>query len=124
MARSPAKSVQQLIKEQKLRIAELEAELNTQLYFDTMPEYGPMYTYCYSNSSDRIPYDNYSVDAWIKATIRHMATRSRGHGGAKTKAVVISIPDSLPKENFDEWLGLQTDKIRKAAARSTRTKKA
>ena len=117
MARSPAKSVQQLMKELKLRIAELEAELNTQLYFDTMPEYGPRYTYCYSTSNLKVPFANHSVDAWIKATIRHMATRSRGHGGAKTNAVVISIPDSLPKESFDEWLALQTDKIRKTAAR-------
>ena len=115
MAKRTAKSIQQLISEQKLRIAEIEEKLNMQIYFETMPEYGPTYTYSYDISNFGIPYPQQSVDSWVRAIIKHMATRRRGHGGAISKAVVISIPENLTKDNINQWLSYQTEKIRKRA---------
>ena len=124
MATRKAKPIQQLIWEQKLRIAELEDELKTQIYFETMPEYAPSYTYCFSKSNQSISYPYQSIDNWIKAVIKHMATRSFGHGGAKTNAILISIPDKISKEGLEKWLDYQTDLLRKKATKSSRTKKA
>ena len=54
MAKPSTKPIQQLISEEKLRIAEIEEKLRTQTYFETMPEYGPTYKYCYSSSNLKI----------------------------------------------------------------------
>jgi hypothetical protein len=76
MAKPSTKSIQQQIWEQKLKIAELEDEIRTQTYFETMPEYGPTYKYCYSTSNFSIPHPQQSIDNWIKAVIKHMGMRS------------------------------------------------
>lgn len=123
MAKQSAKPIQQLIWEQKLKIAELEDELLTQTYFETMPEYGPTYKYCFQTSNIHIPYPNQSIDNWIKAVIRHMATRSFGHGGADTKAILVSIPENISEKGREEWLSFINDKLRKAATPKTRAKK-
>jgi hypothetical protein len=123
MAKPSAKSIQQQIWEQKLKIAELEDELRTQKYFETMPEYGPTYKYCYQTSSLHIPYPNQSIDNWIKAVIKHMGTRSLGHGGANTKAILVSIPEIKTKNDFDKWFGYQTEIIKKLAQPKTRQRK-
>lgn len=123
MAKQSAKPIQQLIWEQKLKIAELEDELLTQTYFETMPEYGPTYKYCFQTSNIHIPYPNQSIDNWIKAVIRHMATRSFGHGGADTKAILVSIPENISEKGREEWLSYINDKLRKAATPKTRAKK-
>jgi len=115
MPKTKAKPVHQLIAEEKLRIHELEEKLNTQVYFETMPEYGPVYQYCYQTSNQKIAYSQQSVDSWIRAVIKHMATRITGHGGATTKAVLISIPDNLTEESYEHWLSLQVKKIDKKA---------
>ncbi len=124
MARKSAKPIQQLIWEQKLKIAELEDELRTQIYFETMPEYAPNYDYCFSKSNQSIPYPYQSIDNWIKAIIKHMATRSFGHGGAKTNAVLVSIPDKITNNGLEKWLDYQTNLIRNKASKATRIKKA
>ena len=119
MAKPSAKSIQQKIWEQKLRIAELEDEFNTQTYLETMPEYGATYQYCFSTSNYTIPGPQQSIDSWIRAVIKHMGTRSFGNGGAGTKAVLISIPDIENKEGFEtgleKWISYTTAKIRKKA---------
>ena len=113
MAKPSTKSIQQQIWEQKLKIAELEDEIRTQTYFETMPEYGPTYKYCYSTSNFTIPSPDQSVDNWIRATIKHLGIRRRGHGGETTKAILISIPENLTENNIEQWLSYQTNKIRK-----------
>ena len=122
MAKKSAKSIQQLINEEQLRIAEIKEKLRTQTYFETMPEYGPTYQYCYSTSNLRIPYTEQSVDNWIRATIKHLGMRRRGHGGETTKAILISIPDNLTEDNLEQWLSHQTEKIRKKAIPKKRNK--
>jgi hypothetical protein len=115
MAKSSTKSIQQLIYEQKLKIVELEDELLTQKYLETMPEYGPTYKYCYSTSNMSIPGLEQNIDNWLKAVIKHMGTRRYGHGGEKTNAMVISIPDFKNEQNLERWLSYTTEKIRKKA---------
>ena len=122
MAKASSKSLQQLIYEKKLKIVELEDELMTQTYLETMPEYGPTYKYCYQTSSLHIPYPNQSIDSWIRAVIKHMGTRSFGHGGADTKAMLISIPEFKTEQAMERWLSYTTDLIRKKAKPKTRTK--
>lgn len=123
MAKKSAKPIQQQIWEQKLKIAELEDELKTQTYFETMPEYGPTYKYCYQTSNVHIPYPNQSIDNWIRAVIKHMGTRSFGHGGADTKAILVSIPENLSEASIEKWLAYQMEIIRKKAKPKTRIKK-
>jgi len=113
MAKPSSKSIQQLIYEQKLKIVELEDELLTQKYLETMPEYGPTYKYCYSTSNMSIPGLEQNIDNWLKAVIKHMGTRRYGHGGEKTNAMLISIPDFKNEQNLERWLSYTTEKIRK-----------
>jgi len=123
MAKPSTKSIQQQIWEQKLKIAELEDELRTQTYLETMPEYGPTYKYCFSTSNFSIPHPYQSIDNWIKAVIKHMGTRSFGHGGADTKAILVSIPENLSKADIEKWLAYQIEIIRKKVTPKTRVKK-
>lgn len=122
MAKKQSKTIQQLIREQKNIIAELTDELRTQLYFETMPEYGPTYQYCFSTSNQKIPYQYQNIDNWIKAVIRHMGTRRTGHGGASTKAILVSIPFNLNEDNFENWLAYQMNNFRKKIKPRTRKK--
>ena len=123
MAKPSSKSIQQLIYEQKLKIVELEEDLRTQAYFETMPEYGPTYAYSYAISNLPISPPNQSVDSWIRAVIKHMGTRSFGHGGANTNAMLISIPEFKTEEAMERWLSYQTEIIRKKAKPKTRKRK-
>ena len=122
MAKPSTKSIHQLIYEQKLKIVELEDELRTQTYLETMPEYGPTYKYCFATSNFTIPHPQQSIDSWIRAVIKHMGTRSFGHGGADTKAMLISIPEFKTEQAMERWLSYTTDLIRKKAKPKTRTK--
>jgi hypothetical protein len=115
MAKTSSKSIQQQIFEQKLKIAELEDELLTLKYFETMPKYGPTYMYCYATSNKSITGYEQNVDNWIKAVIKHIGTRSYGHGGEKTNAMLISIPRFMTEESFEKWLTYTTEKIRSKA---------
>jgi hypothetical protein len=122
MAKPSTKSIQQLIYEQKLRIAELEDELLTQKYFETMPVYGPTYAYSYATSNMSINGLEQHVDNWIKAVVKHMGTRSYGHGGEKTNAILISIPEFMTEQDMERWLSYTTEKIRKKAQPKKRNK--
>lgn len=122
MVNPSTKSIQQQIWEQKLKIAELEDELLTQKYFETMPEYGPTYKYCYATSNMSINGLEQHVDNWIKAVIKHMGTRRYGHGGANTKAMLISIPEFKTEQDMERWLSYINEKIRKKATPKKRNK--
>ena len=122
MAKPSSKSIQQLIYEQKLKIVELEDELLTQKYLETMPEYGPTYKYCYSTSNMSIPGLEQNIDNWLKAVIKQMGTRRYGHGGEKTNAMLISIPEFKNEQNLERWLSYTTEKIRKKATPRKRNK--
>ena len=122
MAKLSAKSIHQLIYEHKLKIVELEDELLTLNYFETMPEYGPTYKYCYATSNMSINGLEQHVDNWIKAVIKHMGTRRYGHGGEKTNAILISIPEFKTEQDMERWLSYTTVKIRKKAQPKKRNK--
>jgi hypothetical protein len=122
MAKPSTKSIQQLIFEQKLKIVELEDKLLTQTYLETMPEYGPTYKYCYATSNLKIPPSNQSIDSWIRAVIKHMGNRSFGHGGANTKAILISIPEFKKEEDLEKWLNYMSEKLRHKAKPRNRIK--
>ena len=122
MAKPSSKSIQQQIWEQKLKIVELEDELLTLNYFETMPEYGPTYAYSYDKSNMSINGLEQHVDNWIKAVIKHMGTRRYGHGGEKTNAMLISIPEFKTEQAMERWLTYTIDKIRKKAKPKTRNK--
>lgn len=112
------KTTKQAIHEAKLKVLALEEQYATQVYFETMPEYGPTYKYCFSTSNMKIPYPMQDVDAWLRAVIKHMATRREGHGGAYTDAKLISIPVGLSEAGIEKWLEYVTSDLRKRALRS------
>ena len=122
MAKPSTKSIQQQIWAQKLKIVELEDELRTQVYFETMPAYGPTYKYCYATSNMSINGLEQYVDNWIKAVVKHMGTRRYGHGGEKTNAMLISIPEFKTEQDMERWLIYTTEKIRKKAKPRKRNK--
>ena len=117
MPRKPAKSLQEQIYEARLRVRELEEQYASQLFFETMPEYGPMYRYSYDESCRTITYEMQSVDAWVRAIIKHMSLRRPGHGGKQSNAMVISIPHLPSDKAVDNWLAYESGRLRKKAAR-------
>ena len=113
MSRTPSKSIEEQIYEAKLKIVKATEDYQTQLYFETMPEYDPSYKYCFQSSNRSIANENQSIDAWLRAVIKHMALRLPGHGGAVTKAQLISIPENLSDKTKDIWIEYETQKLRK-----------
>jgi hypothetical protein len=64
MATQPKKlTLKEEIRAQRLRIYELHEQYVTMLYFETMPDYDPLYKYCYQTSNFSIPGLLQSVDA-------------------------------------------------------------
>jgi hypothetical protein len=121
MPRRPSKAIEELKFEAKIKILEANEEYETQLYFETMPTIDPLYKYCYTTSNFTIPVDNQSVDAWLRAVIKHMALRTAGHGGQKTNAKVITVLKDYG--NYEDlWIEYVTRKLRKRSR--SRIKKA
>lgn len=118
-----AKTLKQQIYEARIKVWEAEEAYRTQLYYETMPEYDPQYKYCYSTSSIPIPYSLQSVDTWVRAIIQHMGERKPGHGGAKTKAIVVTVPDNLSETAVENWIGYVTKQLRKRVAKRTKVVK-
>lgn len=110
-------STQQRAEAIKLKLAELAQEYAMMLYFETMPEYDPLYKYCYATANLIVPYDYQSVDAWVRAVIKHMGLRRRGHGGAVSDAEVVSIPSGLSDAGIDNWIKYVSHTLRKKAKR-------
>lgn len=121
MPLKPSKSVDEQIFEAKLKLVELDEQYKTQLYFETMPEYDPLYKYCFDSSNRSIPAENQSIDAWLRAVIKHMGLRLPGHGGAKTNAVLVSVNKEIGKYE-DLWIEYETRKLRKLVAKKSRPK--
>ena len=115
MSRKPSKTVEEQLYEAKLKAIEIDEEYRTQLYFETMPTVNPSYQYCYATSNFTIPAEQQSVDAWLRAVIKHMALRRPGHGGEVTKALLISIPTDLKAIGMDAWIDYETRKLKKRA---------
>lgn len=112
------------LSEARLRVFKLQEAYDTQRYLETMPDFDPLYQYCYSTSNFTIPYSEQSIDAWIRAIIVHMGGRKPGHGGEKTKAVVVSVPQFDNKEAAELWLDYVTKQLRVRVMPRGRTKKA
>jgi hypothetical protein len=114
MATQPKKlTLKEEIRAQKLRIYELHEQYITMLYFETMPDYDPLYKYCYQSSNFTIPGLLQSVDAWIRAVIMHMSQRRPGHGGGYTKALVITPLAFTTENERDNWIDYEINKLRK-----------
>lgn len=116
MPRKPSKSIEELQFEAKIKIIEANEEYETQLYFETMPSIDPLYKYCFDSSNRSIPAENQSIDAWLRAVIKHMGLRLPGHGGAKTNAVLVSVNKEIGKYE-DLWIEYETRKLRKLVAK-------
>lgn len=108
-----SKTLQEELLAAKLKVVELEQEYATQTYFETMPVYDPYYKYCYQTSNMSIPNQLQSVDAWIRAVIKHMGLRKAGHGGGATKAVVVSVPELQTESDIEAWLAHTGKQLRK-----------
>jgi hypothetical protein len=122
MSHKPSKTVEEQLYELKLKAIEIDEEYRTQLYLETMPTVNPSYQYCYATSNFTIPAEQQSVDAWLRAVIKHMALRRPGHGGEVTNALLISIPTDLKTIGMDAWIDYETRKLKKRA--TSRVKKA
>jgi len=116
MSRKPSKAIEEQLYEARMKVAEATEDYQTQLYLDTMPVVNPTYKYCYATSNFNIPAEQQSIDAWLRAVIKHMATRSKGHGGELTKALVISVPQHLTANDKELWIEYETHKLRKRSA--------
>ena len=97
------------------KLIEQQEEYETLLYLETMPVYDPLYKYSYQTSSMRIPGDYQTVAAWLRAVMRHMAARHPGHGGAKSNAMIVSIPELHSEASRDYWLWWVAERLRKKA---------
>ena len=94
---------------------ELEEEYVTQLYFEQMPTYDPQYKYCFQSANLTIPYPLQSVDAWIRAVIKHMGLRKEKFGGGYVNSVLVSILNFENENQVDNWLSYVNGKLRKKA---------
>jgi hypothetical protein len=112
MPRKPSKTIEEQKYELQMKIAELKEQYETQLYFETMPKVDPMYSYSYQHSNMSIAGEHQSVDAWLRAIIKHMSLRLPGHGGEKTNAVVITVLKDYGKYE-DLWIDYVSRKLRK-----------
>ena len=110
-----SKTLKQQLLAANLNVMEIEEDYITQLYLETMPAYDPTYKYCYSTSNFTIPHELQSVDAWLRAIIKHMAGRRAGHGGAYTDARVVTIINNMSAVAIEKWITYETNKLRKLA---------
>jgi hypothetical protein len=117
-----SKTLKKQLNDARKRVWQLEQDYKTQMYLETMPEYSPAYKYCFTTSNFTIPFDVIDIDAWLRAIIKHMATRPRGHGGAYTDAVVISIPKLTNTDDIERWLGFMNEVLRKKVTSRRRSK--
>jgi len=99
------------IRQQKLRLIEIESAYITQLYLETMPEYDPLYKYCFQTSNRTIPGEYYSVEHWLRAVAIHMSRRHSGHGGGIARIQIVAVPNSTSQQSKDEWLEHETAKL-------------
>lgn len=104
----------------KFELMELDEQYKTQLYFETMPEYDPVYKYCYATSNRTIQHQHQHIDHWLRAVMKHVATRPFGHGGASTTAVIVSVPLGLSDKGIEEWVDYEEKLLKKVATKYKR----
>lgn len=121
MARTKV-SLDERVKQLEYELLELESEYKTQLYFETMPEYNPTYKYCYATSNLKIPDPLHHMDYWLRAVIKHMATRRAAHGGALTSAMLVTVPVGFSDKGIENWLSYATEQLRKQAKKHGKRK--
>ena len=113
MPRKPSKTIEEQKYELRMKIAEHNEQYQTALYFETMPKVNPNYSYSYQHSNLSIAWEDHSVDAWLRAVIKHMKLRKPGHGGQGTDALLITMFKGLPVKQEDMWIDYVTRKLRK-----------
>ena len=110
-----SKTLKQQLLAANLNVMEIEEDYITQLYLETMPDNDHVYKYCYTASNATISYELQSVDAWLRAIIKHRAGRRVGHGGAYTDARVVTILNNMSAAAIEKWITYETNKLRKLA---------
>jgi len=113
MPRKPSKNIEEQKYELRMKIAELNEQYQTALYLETMPQVDPNYSYSYQHSNLSIAWAQQSVDAWLRAVIKHMKLRKPGHGGQATDALLITMFKGLPAIKEEMWIDYVTRKLRK-----------
>jgi hypothetical protein len=108
------------IRAKRLEIYELELEYMKRLYFETMPEYDPMYKYSYDVSNRSITPSLQSISAWLQAISEHMALRRPGHGGCYNIVKVFDIPVGMTDGQIDGWVEWCSVLLKKAAVKHKR----
>lgn len=101
--------------QQRKRVAALGEQYITTLYLESMPEYDPLYKYCFTTSNMKIPYQLQSVECWLRAVMLHMKARRPGHGGAASSAVIVTVPKMKNDAEINKWLDYQQDQLRARA---------
>lgn len=115
MARQSNLTLKEKIYNAKLAVAEAYEDYTTALYLETMPEVNPTYKYCYATSNMTIPAEYQCIDYWLRAVIKHMASRRKGHGGEITDAILVSISNFANQSAKDAWIDSITRKLDKRA---------
>lgn len=115
MARKSNSMLKEKIYKAKLAVVEAYENYTTALYLETMPEVNPTYKYCYATSNMTIPAEYQCIDYWLRAVIKHMAMRRKGHGGEITDAILVSIQDFTNQATKDAWIDSITTKLDKRA---------
>lgn len=122
MANKPKLTVKQQLYEAKIKVVELFEDYCTQLYFETMPEYDPLYCYSYQDSNRKVDNRYHSVTYWLRAVQKHMNLRRPGHGGGKSNAAIINITNFHNQKSKDMWLDYETRKLKKKSRIVKKTK--
>ena len=116
------KSLDLQIRELKLKVHELESEKMVLRYLETMPEYDPVYKYCFATSNMSILGMQHDIDSWLRAVMIHMSRRRPGHGGAWTDAEIVTIPVGLSDDAIERWLAYVNQTLRAKAKRNSKIK--
>jgi hypothetical protein len=109
----PKLTIKQQIHEAKFKIYEAYEEYVTALYFETMPEYDPQYSYSYALSNFKIAGEHQSVVYWLRAVHQHMNLRRYGHGGEKSNTAIINVINFTNQKSKDIWLAHETGRLSK-----------
>lgn len=113
MPRKPSKTIDEQIYEAKLAIVKAREDYMTAVYFETMPKVDPLYKYCYQTSNLNIPGYQHSIDAWLRAVIKHMNLRRPGHGGQITNSFLVETTDFESEEQRNIWIDYVIREIKK-----------
>jgi hypothetical protein len=106
-------SIREEIRELKFKLVDFHEKYTTHLFLETMPEYDPVYKYCYSTSCRSSPHELQSVDSWLRAISIHMSNRQLRHGGQFSDAVIITPPYLTSEKIKELWIEYEISRLRK-----------